>query len=128
MSKSKSKIQDVVSGGWFGVRPEIYAKRVEDYGDETTLKNEYVGRDTKKMLRDGMSVEEIRAQINAPANLPVIEEATLKNIMDRIGSAKSSKPRKARKSKDMVDPEAEVDTDIRDFMNVGSQELAATTA
>lgn len=126
MKKSKSKIQDVISGIHYGVRPEIYQKRVEDYGDETTLRNEYVGRETKKMLRDGLSVDEIRTQLNAPKNLPVIEEATLKNIMDRIGSSKPGKPRKSRKTK--VDPEAEVDQDVRDFLNVGSTELANATA
>ena len=122
MKKSKSKIQDVISGIHYGVRPEIYQKRVEDYGDETTLRNEYIGRETKKMLRDGLSVEEIRTSLNAPKSLPVIEEATLKNIMDRIGSAKP-KTRKSRKPK--VDPEAEVDQDVRDFLNVGN-ELVAT--
>jgi hypothetical protein len=129
MSKSKSKIQDVVSGEILGVRPEIYASRIEEYGDEETLRRTYVGRKSKQALRGGQTVEQIRATVGATGELPEITAETLSEIMTRISPKKSTKKSKTRTPKvaKTTEPEDEVDEDIRDFMAVGKLEPASAT-
>lgn len=119
---TKSKIRDVITGERLGVRPDIYAKRIEEYGSEEALINQYVGRKTKQMLKTGMTVQEIRDSVKAPKNLPEISEDTLTEIKSRFGNAKP----KARKASTKVnaEPEEEVDEDIRDFMQSGQEALA----
>ena len=61
MKDNKSKIRCVVNGTWYAVRPDVLEKRVEKYGSDKTLRATYVSRDAKRMLREGKTVEQIRA-------------------------------------------------------------------
>lgn len=57
---SKRTVKCIVSGVETACRPEILEKRIQKYGDEATLRANYVCNAAKAQLRAGKSVEEIR--------------------------------------------------------------------
>lgn len=58
----KNKIKCVVSGFETSCRPEILEARIQKYGDEVTLRANYICNAAKAALRAGKSVEDIRKE------------------------------------------------------------------
>jgi len=85
---SKTKIRDVVTGQVLAVRPAILAQRVQKAGSEEKLLKTYMGRDTKRMLREGQTVAQIRKALGVnTADLPT--EAELANTVKTIVATKA---------------------------------------
>ncbi len=125
MNKSKSKVQDIVTGEILGCRSEIYQQRVERAGSEEELERTYVGRNTKQLLREGKTVDEIRASLNLTDMEPVPQDV-IDNILAKKAKPKSTgtgKPAKKKSKRNAVEEELQdsvpVDPDVLDFMNTG---------
>jgi hypothetical protein len=94
MADSISKIRDVVTGQVLSVRPEIFKKRAEKCGGEDALLRSYVGRDTKRLLREGKSVDQIRKELGVDASeLP--SSTDLADVIADITTVKRGKGKKA---------------------------------
>lgn len=131
MSKnSKSSVICVVSGAKKGVRPEVYAKRVEKAGGEDNLVRTYVCRESKRMLRSGQTVEQIRATLRGTKDLLPVPQEVIDEILSKKASSKTGATRKTNKPKKTkvqiekeVEASVEVDPDIAEFLNSGTAEL-----
>jgi len=118
-SPSKTKIRCVISGLVLSVRPDVYAQRVTKFGSEEALQAGYVSNASKKMLRGGMTVTEIRtkaATVNVKS-LPSVE--SLKDVIARV-TAKAPKAPKVPKAPKAPKVKAEkpapaVDADVEAF-------------
>jgi len=85
---SKTKIVDVVTGQVLAVRPAVLEDRISKVGSKEELLRTYVGRDTKRMLRDGKTVNQIRKELKVDASdLP--SELDLADVVSEIIAVKN---------------------------------------
>jgi len=122
-SPSKTKIRCVISGLVLSVRPDVYAQRIAKFGDETKLQSGYVSNASKKMLRGGMTVTEIRTKAGTVnvKSLPTVD--SLKDVIARVTTKKVSKAPKAPKAAKVVEAPA-VDADVAAFLGAAPKAVA----
>lgn len=74
------KLKDIVSGKEVNVSPKVFQSRAVKYGvDAEVLKNSYVSRESKSLLRSGKTVDEIR-QASGVTGLPAVDQAVIDKI------------------------------------------------
>jgi len=103
---SKTKIRDVVTGQVLAVRPAVLESRIQKAGSKDKLLSTYIGRDTKRMLREGKTVEQIRADLKVDdSDLPSAED--LADMVEAVVAVKN-RPAVTKKAKKVqVDDEEE---------------------
>jgi len=112
---SKTKIRDVVTGQVLAVRPAVLEARIQKAGSRDKLLNNYVGRDTKRMLREGMTVEQIRAKLGVDdTDLPAADE--LGDMVKAVTAVKNRpvSTKKAKKNNDDEETEPVIEADDED--------------
>jgi hypothetical protein len=122
-SPSKTKIRCVISGLVLSVRPDVYAQRIAKFGSEEKLQAGYVSNASKKMLRGGMTVTEIRTKAGTVnvKSLPTVD--SLKDVIARVTTKKVSKAPKAPKAAKVVEAPA-VDADVAAFLGAAPKAVA----
>lgn len=114
-SPSKTKIRCVISGLVLSVRPDVYEQRIKKFGSEDALQAGYVSNASKKMLRGGMTVTEIRTKAGTVnvKSLPTVE--SLKDVIARVTAKKASKAKAPKAKAEKVEAPA-VDADVASFL------------
>ena len=115
----RSKIRCVVSGETYGVQPKVFDERAVKAGSPEELLRTYVGRDAKRLLRDGLSVDQIRAKFGAnEADLPTADElATIVAKITCKGNQKAKTVSTAAPTKEEVTLIADSsDADVDSFL------------
>jgi len=79
----------IVTGATKMVRPEVLDKRVARYGSVAALEASYVCTESKQALREGKSVDQIRAEYkaaHADAVIPTVDvpQAVIDEIMKKV--------------------------------------------
>jgi len=122
-SPSKTKIRCVISGLVLSVRPDVYSQRIAKFGSEEKLQAGYVSNASKKMLRGGMTVTEIRTKAGTVnvKSLPTVD--SLKDVIARVTTKKVSKAPKAPKAAKVVEAPA-VDADVAAFLGAAPKAVA----
>lgn len=67
---NKNKLQCTVTGIFVSVAPKVYDKRTAVYGSPDLLKANYISALGRKLLVQGLSLDEIRAQYNVSEDVP----------------------------------------------------------
>ena len=81
MSYPKNKIQCTITKLWFGVTPQVLAKRVEKSGrDEEYVRSTYVCQAARKYLDQGYSNEKIIEMIESERKRPSKKKAGSKIV------------------------------------------------
>lgn len=81
------KLKCIISGKEVNVSPKVFQNRATKYGvDAESLKVGYVSRESKRLLREGKSVDEIRLA-SGTSGLNAVDQA----IIDKITSKKVTK-------------------------------------
>lgn len=123
---SKTSIRCAVTGISKAVRPEIYNQRIEKYGGEDEMLQKYISRDSKRLLRDGKTVDQIRKDLNVDAaalNLPSAADLAdeVAKIMEKpnskLGSSKKKEP-KVDTSLDEVGQHDDADANVKALLGV----------
>ena len=123
---TKTKIRCVISGLTLSVRPDVYDQRIAKFGSEEALLAGYVSNASKKMLREGLSVTEIRTKAGTVnvKSLPSVSE--LEDVIKRVTEKKAKKAsgsKKAKASAKQDTPANEaIDEDVKAFL--GTAEAA----
>lgn len=85
------KLTCIVSGKAVNVSPKVFADRATKYGvDAEALKVGYVSRESKRLVREGKSVEEIRA-ISGVSGLNPVDQSILDSLTASRKTARASK-------------------------------------
>lgn len=75
-------VECLISGKKFIFNPEYYAKRVEEYGDEESLKKFFVTKKVKSLINRGYTVQEIRNILDiTDSNILDAEDQSVKEVM-----------------------------------------------
>ena len=94
----KTRVRCAVSGIETGCRPDVFEARVKKYGSVEALNRSYVCSAAKRMLREGLTVAEIRLKSNKgdDTSLPTAEElkTIISAIVDKPAAKKSTKAAK----------------------------------
>ena len=117
----KSKIRCVVTGEEVGVRPHIFDKRVAKFGSVEALLKGYISSMGKRMLRDGMSVTQIRTQFgNADdKSLPTVTSITdmVTTITSKKNTSKATAEKKTSPTSSTTTVEdSGIDPDVEKFL------------
>jgi hypothetical protein len=126
-----TKIKCVVTGLEKGVRPAIYNKRIEKYGSEEELLRSYVSNEGKQLLREGLTVDEIRAQVDTANDDTLIPAADLVDLVASVTTKKASKkkantPKAEAKEVEAEEeaPQEEIDPEVSEFLGLDETEDA----
>jgi hypothetical protein len=77
------KLKCVISGKEVNVSPKVFQDRATKYGvDPEKLKSSYVSRESKRLLREGKSVDEIRLTSGVQGLNPV-DQAILDSVLSK---------------------------------------------
>lgn len=127
----KTKIRCAVSGIVTGCRPDVFDKRVEKYGSAEAMANAYVCSEAKRALRQGKSIDEIRADSKArginvdglPAanSLDHAVEAFAAKTVKAVKSSTSSTSSTSSKGKAL---DNRIDTDVNSFVKGNAKTVA----
>ena len=132
-----TKIKCVVTGLTKGVRPAVYAARVEKAGSEDELLATYVSNEGKRQLREGSSVDEIRSSAGTSGDDTLIASADLADIVTAVTAKKASKSKAKAKAPKAVDatPAAseasitdDIDPDTASFLGINQEETVDAEA
>lgn len=75
-----SKLTCIITGKVLVATPEYYKKKVEKAGSEQELLRTYVCKEAKDLLKQGLSVAQIRKQLNVQLTLPDPPADVIKSI------------------------------------------------
>lgn len=75
-----TKLKCIVTGKTLVATKEYYQKKLDKVKSELELHQTYICKEAKDLLLKGFSIDQIRKQLNAPAELPVPDEKIIKNI------------------------------------------------
>lgn len=82
------KLKCVISGKEVNVSPKVFSDRATKYGVQAdSLKSAYVSRESKRLLREGKTVDEIRAT-SGIAGLNPVDQAILDSVLVKKTPAK----------------------------------------
>jgi len=76
------KLKCIISGKEVNVSPKVFADRATKYGaDPEVLKTSYVSRESKRLLRSGKSVEDIRIE-SGMIDLPPVDQTVIDSVLN----------------------------------------------
>lgn len=85
------KLKCIVSGKEVNVSPKVFADRATKYKvDAEVLKGSYISRESKRLLREGQTVDQIRTATGI-TGLPSIDAGILEKITAKKISKKAAK-------------------------------------
>lgn len=90
--KSTHKLTCVITGKTIVIVRSYFLKKVQDYGDEATLRKLYCSKQAKSMLKRGYSVDEIRAAIGKTNAVADISTDVVREILNREDSEEIAVP------------------------------------
>lgn len=111
---SKTKMQCVVSGKVVSVRPDIYNQRVEKFGSEEVMLKSYISSESKRLLREGKSVDEIRTMANTMNDKSLQSASELETAILRV---MKTPPKVKLPSEPKIKKAKTVDVDVESFLN-----------
>jgi hypothetical protein len=84
--KNKYTIKCNVTGLDLVRTPKYLREQVEKYRFNSidALREQYIGREARKLLKEGKSVEEIRNQFNCSINTPITSETLIRFKVQKV--------------------------------------------
>jgi len=95
----RTRVRCAVSGVETGCRPDVFDARVKKYGGIEYLNKRYVCSAAKRMLREGLTVAEIRLKSHKHNDTTLPTEDELKDIISAILVKKAGTSKGAKKIK-----------------------------
>lgn len=77
--KSK-KLKCIVTGKTLLPSEDYYLKKVEKTGSEEKLHKEYICKEAKDLLYKGLTVEQVRKELNIKEELPEVDQKIIDNL------------------------------------------------
>jgi len=104
--KTKYTIKCNVTGLDLVRTPKYLREQIQKYGFDSvdSLREQYIGRVGRKLLKEGKTVEEIRNQFNCGIQTPISTETLIRFKVQKISATNSLRSEK-KPSVKMVDPE-----------------------
>lgn len=123
----KTRVRCAVSGQETGCRPDIFDKRVEKYGSVEAMNAQYVSSASKRLLREGKTVEEIREGLSDSVLATLPTPAELETIVSAIVAKKSTGTKRSKATKAVEEPadsNDELDPDVAAFLEEGKETIS----
>lgn len=113
---AKNTVQCLISGKSFTFSNEYYAKKVEEYKDEETLKKYFITKKVKSYLERGYSVQEIRNILGVQGDdLPSADAECIADIVTYYNLLIGSESRKKPSQSNFINHKT--DSDVAVFIN-----------
>jgi hypothetical protein len=81
MNKMANKLQCIVSGKTVLLADSYFQSKVDKAGSEDKLRETYISREAKKLLKVGNSIEKVRELLDAPKDLPDVDAEFVMNLV-----------------------------------------------
>jgi glycyl-tRNA synthetase beta subunit len=117
---SSRKIACIISGNSYTFAKDYFQKKVEEYGDEDSLKKYFITRKVKTLLNKGYSVNDVRNILGVDdENLPDTDSEEIKAMIEfhRV----RNKGKNKRVSNTLNFATLKSDPDVAAFINTISQ-------
>ena len=105
--KTKYTIKCNVTGLDLVRTPKYLKEQTQKYGFDTIddMRNQYIGREGRKLLKSGKSVEEIRNQYNCNIETPITTETLIRFKVQKISGTSNLRRSEQKPTLKKVDPE-----------------------
>lgn len=113
---AKNSVQCLVTGKSYTLSSDYYAKKIEEYKDEDTLKKFYITKKVKSYLERGYGIQEIRNILGVHSDdLPSADAECMQELITYHNLLTSSETRKTSSLGNFVNHKT--DSDVAVFIN-----------
>ncbi len=99
--RSNNTYKCIITGEEKYIPPSLAKKKITKFGSEEEYRKYYVSRPAAKLLKSGLSVDEVRKHCNCPDNMPSVDlEILLKLKLVKINKRRGKKEAQERQERD----------------------------
>ena len=98
-SKEENTYYCIVTGSPKYIPPSLVKNKLKKFGSKDDFRNHYISREARKMLKQNMTVDEIRQQLNCSPDLPSVDP----HILARLKLLKKRARKGQKEAQEQVD-------------------------